>query len=264
VPPTFTHLAIGERAFGSLGCLERSMAVYGRFLLGCLLADVNNLDEGDALDRRRTHFLDPELAQVSFWEASLQSCARFLERRAEALARPWGDLSASERAFVAGYLCHLAADEAQARLLRTMRAWGGAHRDAPLQTMRARALPRGVLRSALNVLSAELLLDPSRVADALGPALVPDVLAHVPHAALLRMWALVRPHVIEGNGYLSYLDMLGRQGRPAAEVEAMRLEHERHWDAAVALLRGMDAAGAFVRAGVRRSLAVLPRLWAEG
>ena len=139
MPPTLTHLVVGERAFGSLERIERSAPAYGRFLLGCLLADVNNLDPGDTLDRRRTHFLDPELAQVSFWEASLQSCARFLDRRDEALSRPWRDLPGDEQAFVAGYLCHLAADEAQARLLRTRRAWNPA-------SYRTGTVPRDVLR----------------------------------------------------------------------------------------------------------------------
>ena len=102
--PLITHLVVGERVFAQLGRFDP--ATYGAFLLGCVLVDVHGFSD---VDRRRTHFAGR--LEEDGEDAFRKSCAGFLDQLDTVLLRPWGELGEGERAFVAGYLCHLAADE---------------------------------------------------------------------------------------------------------------------------------------------------------
>ena len=117
--PLITHLVIGERVF--LQQQRFDLADYGPFLLGCILVDVHfcgphlcdthlcDTHLCGTIDRRRTHFAERLVKDSA--NGFNRSCANFLECLDGLLVRPWGKLTSAERAFVAGYLCHLAADE---------------------------------------------------------------------------------------------------------------------------------------------------------
>lgn len=102
--PLTTHLIIGERVFGKLPQFEE--ADCGTFLLGCVVPDVHFF--GD-VDRRTTHFAERLHAEGAY--AFYVSCANFLSQLDDLLNLPWDRLTTAEQAFVAGHLCHLAADE---------------------------------------------------------------------------------------------------------------------------------------------------------
>ena len=112
-----THMVIGEQVFAELPGFDP--ADYGAFLLGCVLVDVHAFYD---VDQRTTHFA--ERFDERGVDAFNRSCSNFLTQLDSLLVRPWRKLTSAERAFIAGYLCHLAADEEEAalRLLRDLEA----------------------------------------------------------------------------------------------------------------------------------------------
>ena len=178
--PLVTHLVVGERVFARLRKLDPQ--VYGPFLLGCLLVDVNHFSR---LDRCRTHFTqggDDDGA-----DTPCGGCAEFLAQIPGLLPRPWPALFDHERAFVAGYLCHLAMDEAWKQLV-----WKALHA-LGIRSVVDLPVPGDVLMTAFGVLSSEMFLDFPSVVLALNDVEVPGVMAHVPQEALRAMWPVRRP-----------------------------------------------------------------------
>ena len=208
--PIIMHSVIGERVYAQVEPLAQTGAL-GSFLLGCMLVDVNGFSR---LDRRQTHFAGrpTEDGEVAF----SQGTRAFLSQLDQLLHRPWPDLSPDERAFVAGYLCHLAADEAwKSTLWQALWAMGITSGDQL-------PIPGGVMLTAYSFLGVEHYLDASAVADALRQAEVPDVWTHVPHEALAYMArhsALFDGRVHPGGlpGYAESQGALSRRtGRRAA------------------------------------------------
>jgi len=171
------------------------------------------------------------------------------------LLHPWDDLSGEEHAFVAGYLCHLAADEAwkafDQRLLRKLglARWS----DLPI--------PGGVLMTAYHIPSIALFADFSGVSSALASAQIPDVLRYIPHPVLSRMWTIVRPHALNGRTPESFYGMLKRMGKSETEIQAVRQNHERYWEEAVSFVREQEGIESIVASEIERSVEVVPRLW---
>jgi len=210
--PLLTHLVIGERVYPQviqatqviqtsqttrttqIAQSDPTSPLYGTFLLGCLLADVHGFSD---LDRRQTHFASRLDGDGE--DAFHKSCVNFFARDDALLRRPWDTLSRAERAFVAGYLCHLAADESWKtfswHMLRTLEiaSWS----DLPL--------PGEVLLTAFSVLSAETFVDFPAVACALRRASLPDVLTHVPYEAFERMWGIIGGSMLDDRPLESYL-----------------------------------------------------------
>lgn len=247
--PIVMHAVIGERVYPQVQRLAQTQA-YGAFLLGCMLADVNAFSD---LDRRQTHFVGRphEDGEDAFSKGSIA----FLSELDTLLQRPWDSLSPSEQAFVAGYLCHLAADEAWKDVTwRALWAMGITSADQF-------PIPGGVLLTALCVLSTGHYRDEAAVAAALQQAAVPDVLTHVPHEALVGMWGAIKPHALDGHTVDSSLDMLERRGAPAAEVAEKKRQHEVHMDGAIALVQELFDIGATIQAAADRSLEMVPQLW---
>jgi len=246
MPPLTTHLVVAERVFPHLK--EFSAAEYGAFLTGNLVVDVNGFT---SVARRTTHFVGrlDEDGEAAFTE----SCANFLDQRERLLLRPWGNLTLEERAFVAGYLCHLAADEPWKALGARLQQELGL---ASLQDM---AVPPAVVLTASSVLSHALFADFAAVTAALNTA-PPDVFTHVAHADFLRMWDIVRLPLSKGDSPESFFGMLARSGREVAELQKVREQHARYWDAAVALIEQVGGVAAFVAEAVAHALEILPAL----
>jgi hypothetical protein len=248
--PLLTHLVIGERVHPLVEQLAQAETTLGAFLLGCLLVDVNAFSD---IDRRETHFVGRphEVGEDAFSEGS----ARFLERRDSLLQRPWDALPADERAFIAGYLCHLASDEAW-KEIGWRALWG-----MGITSLDELPVPAGVLLTAYSVLAAARHRDVSVVAAALRDAAVPGVLTHVPHRALLHMWDVLKPHALDGRTPASYLRMLERRGVSAIEVAVQREQHEIHMDEALTLAEQLFDIETVLQAAVDRSVEAIPRLW---
>jgi hypothetical protein len=247
--PILMHAVIGERVYPQIAPLARTRAL-GSFLLGCMLVDVNGFSD---LDRRETHFVGRpnEDGEQAFSEGS----ATFLRELDTLLQRPWDNLSPGEQAFVAGYLCHLAADEAWKEVSwRALWAMG-------IKSVDQFPIPAGVLLTAYSILSAEHYVDAAAVADALRQVEVPDVLARVPHEALVEMWRIIKPGILQKPTLASHLSMLERKGLTAAEIEARRQLHEEHMDGAVALINEWFDVATMIEATADRSLEIVPRLW---
>ena len=247
--PLTTHLVIGERVFAQLPQVEK--ADYGAFLLGCVLVDANGFTD---IKRRTTHFSRHRVTDGP--HAVNRSCANFLDQLDDLLVRGWGTLAHEERAFVAGYLCHLAADEEWKRFTQDLlRAMG-------ILAPEDLSIPGSAIMRAFDVLSSELYIDFSCVASALRDASVPDVFTHVPHDVFRAMWDVVRGHLTHRSSTESYLAMLRRLGVPDAEIEAERRALQTYWKDAVDFIHKYHGGiHSHIQAMVQRSLRTMPRLW---
>jgi hypothetical protein len=253
------HLAVGERVWEQIVDSQQTgteLAVgggaYGAFLLGCVLADTSLLGE---VTYRQTHFT---AGMYGTGEESFdRSCENLLAQLKEVLRVPWPALASAERAFVAGYLCHLAADETWKRFCwRVMDRLGISRWDGL-------PVPFGVLMTAYHVRGAALWIDRKGIADALATAEIPAAMRHVPHVSFVRAWAAFKAHSLDGRTAESYLDMLGRMGQSEKEIAAARAEHERYWEEALAFVEREEAIAVLAEEAVARSLEVIPRLWEE-
>ena len=244
-----THLVIGERVFPELQCFDP--ADYGPFLLGCILVDVHF---SCAFDRRSTHFADR--LQIDGAHSFDKSCVNFVRQLPGLLTRPWDELTTAQRAFIAGYLCHLAADEDWKRFdWKTLHALG-------VRWWVDLDVPVSVILTAFDVASTELYRDRAAVASALGAASVPAVVTHIPHKVLHTMWDAVREHAMDGSTAGSYLKMLERLGRSNGEVQIARHQHEVYWEDAIELIHSFfGGAESRIDAMVQRAMARMPLLY---
>ncbi len=243
-----THLVVGERVFAQLSQFgERE---YGAFLLGCVLVDLHAFSD---VDRRTTHFAG--CLEEDGVDAFTKSCTNFLSQLDDVLRRPWSELASTERAFVAGYLCHLAVDEDGKRFgWDILRATG-------LKSLADFPVPGEVFYTAFDVLSSELYVDFPAVALALEKASIPDVLTHIPYDALQTMWTIAKEHLMDGRTAESYFEMLEREGKTDAEIQAVHHEHDVYWEDAMTAIRDLGGVEPRIQAGVERSLEMTPRLW---
>jgi hypothetical protein len=75
------------------------------------------------------------------------------------------------------------------------------------------------------------------------------------------MWDVVKAHVVNGKTPESYFEMLKRAGKTSAEIQAVRHQHDVHWQGAVALIQDGGGVEPYIQAATQRSVATLPRLW---
>jgi hypothetical protein len=247
MPPLTTHLVVAERVFPHLEQFDASE--YGTFLVGNVVVDVNSFTD---ISRRTTHFVGR--VDEDGYTAFTKSCANFLKQRDHLLQRPLGDLTPEERAFVTGYLCHLAADEPWKAMGARLQQLLG------LNSLEDMPVPPAVALTAFSVLSHALFVDFVAVTAALHTASLPDVFTHVAHADFLRMWDIVRLPLLKGDSPESFFEMLARSGKDTAELQKIREQHTRYWDEAVALIEQVGGVEAFVTEAVKRALEVLPAL----
>jgi hypothetical protein len=249
VAPPITHLVVGEHIFAQLQQLEHKD--YGPFLLGCVLVDVHGYS---SIDRRTTHFVGR--LEDDGTDAFNKSCANFLSQLDSLLLRPWSQLTSAERAFVTGYLCHLAADEDWKRFgWDILQALG-------LASLAEIPVPGDVIYTAFDVLSSPMYGDSTVVASALNDAVIPNVLTHVPHEAFRAMWDITKEYTLTGDTPESYFEMLKREGKTMAEIQEMVHEHDVYWEDALALIHDQGGVEPRIQGSVQRSLEVIPHLWA--
>ena len=243
------HLAVSERVCATMQHLRSSSQVYGAFLLGCVLADANNYSD---LERHQTHFT--RLSGGEGGSAPRESCDSFLRQLDSLLLRRWDALSEPEQAFVAGYLCHLAADEAWLEV-----SWG-LLQELGLRAWEDLPVPAEVMLPTFNELSQDLFKDFSTITLALNSAAIPKVFAHVSPQAFRKMWDSVQAYVLEGGSLESYLALLESRGKTYKEIQTVRQHAEGYIEEATALIKTAGGIERFIRAAVERSVQVMPRL----
>jgi hypothetical protein len=246
--PFVTHLVVGERVFAQLGRFDPS--AYGSFLLGCVLVDAKNSDD---VGRRTTHFVGR--LHEDGEDAFRKSCTNFLAQLDALLVRPWHELTQEEQAFVAGYLCHLAVDEASKQMTHE------AMQKLGISSLAELPVPGGILLGAFASLTRELNGDFSAVTSALEDASIPHAFVHVPLDDFRAMWEVFGEWIMNGCPHELRVEMFRRMGKTEAQIEAARREREAHWDAAVAFAQESGEVERTVDRGVQHSLEVLPRLW---
>jgi hypothetical protein len=163
-------------------------------------------------------------------------------------------LSEPEQAFVAGYLCHLAADEAWLEV-----SWG-LLQELGLRAWEDLPVPAEVMLLTFNELSQDLFKDFSTITLALNSAAIPEVFAHVSQASFRKMWDTSRAYVLEGGSLESYLALLESRGKTYKEIQTVRQHAEGYREEATALIKTAGGIERFIRAAVERSMQVMPRL----
>jgi len=159
-----------------------------------------------------------------------------------------------ERAFVAGYLCHLATDGAwRAHMQSTMHKLG-------LESKSDLPVPPSVLSTAQSYACGLLFCDYEEVRAVLQTAEIPKVFSHVKRKWLRRMWREVQPYALNAQRRFAYVEMLAQHGLAEDAVAALRDEQKRHWKAALAFLDESSGVEPFLAAATIRSTAVLGEL----
>jgi len=247
------HLVVGERVSAMMQRLRSSSQVYGAFLLGCVLVDANSYS---GLGRHQTHFT--RLSDGEGRSTPRGSCGSFLKQLDSLLLCHWDALSEPEQAFVAGYLCHLAADEAWLEV-----SWG-LLQELGLRAWEDLPVPAEAMLLTFNELSQDLFADFSVIDSALNSADIPQVFAHVSQRAFRKMWDSAQAYVLDGGSLESYLALLGSQGKTYEEIQTVRQHGEGYREEAIALIKAAGGIERFICAAVERSVQVIPQLWVEG
>ncbi len=250
--PLLSHLLTGERVFGRLVHLDQCPATYGLFLLGCVIPDVSGVLR--SIRRPVTHFWGPPDAQGQ--RSDRDYCDNLLRQLDNVLVQPWRTLERTGQAFVAGYLCHLAADEEWKEFRRRLQdAWVNSCSDSPWR--------EGVVYSVVSIQSREMFAGIAEVTAAVDGVTVPDLFTHVPYLSFQQMWQVAREYLLDGKTLESYFQMLARAGRPEAEIEENRQRHLLHWDRSVALVAATGGVADYVDGAVKRAIQEVPRLWGQ-
>jgi hypothetical protein len=247
---SITHLVVGERVFKQIAHLDPTQAIYGSFLAGCILVDVHAFH---AIDRDQTHFSGrfDEPGKDAF----NKSCANFLRELDNLLHRPWDRLDQTEQAFVAGYLCHLAADELWKELGQQL------FRKLNITHWTDFPVPPDVSLTVFGFLSRQMLIDPASAFTALQAASIPDVFRHVPQETFCRQWNVIREYVLDGATIESYGKMLEYAGRSNDQIQQAKQQHIAYWKNAIELYQSLGGVQPFIQDATARSLAIIPQLW---
>jgi hypothetical protein len=217
------HLVVGEKVFDHTRWF--SDYDYGAFLLGCMLVDVHCCS---SLEREVTHFAkrSGDNGQRSFDK----SCRNFIDILDDLLFQPWDSMLSSEQAFVAGYLCHLAADEEWKRLDWEINAELGLNWWLDL------GIPVEVILTVFDSLSIKHFENPARIMEALGDVSIPKIFRHVPYDILVKAWDIIEILAREGGTTETYCEMLKRSGKQEEEIEIAFHHHDIYWDKARAFV----------------------------
>lgn len=251
--PLNTHVVVGERVFFQTPWLAARPALYGPFLLGCIIVDIHGFRP---FPRSQTHFAERLVTDGSL--AFAKSCENFLRQLPSLVSRPIPLLTDVETAFLAGYVCHLAVDEEWKQ-----HDWYLIH-ERGVNVWKDLSVPGGVLLTAFSTLSQGIFQDFSAVTSALRDITIPDILTHIPHAELVEMWRLVKDVVIGTNTVESFLQICHAQGMSADDVAILRKAHDQYWDEAIAAIdEYLGHPKIRLPRMIRRAVKVLPQFFRQ-
>ena len=245
---SITHLVVGETVWKQVYS-DLPAEVQGAFLAGCMLVDVHAFNN---IDRRRTHFAGQ--LEEEGENAFRQSCSSFLSEVDALLRRPWNSLTPSEKFFVAGYLCHLAADECWRKL-----GWE-LFKKLGIATWVNSPVPGDVILTTFDFISRGQWIDPPELDSVLENISIPDVFTHIPIEIFRKQWVICRDYVAGGGTPDAHFKMLERAGRSSAEIEAARRRYEKYWEKGIMFVNEIGGVEPFIQDAVERTMQVLPRL----
>ncbi|MCP4404348.1 MAG: zinc dependent phospholipase C family protein [bacterium] len=255
--PLNMHVVVGERVFPQIPALAAHSELYGPFLLGCIVVDINGFcPSPHSLPYSHTHFVERVDAIGPL--ARAKSCENFLTQLPSLVARPFPLLSDVESAFLAGYLCHLAVDEEWKH-----HDWHLIH-ERGINVWKELPVPGGVLLTAFAAVSQDVYQDFSAVRAALQHVTIPDVLTHIPHGELEAMWDLVKEFSMSTNIAESFYQVSQAQGMSADDAATLRKEHEQYWDEAMVVIEEyLGHPQTRLPRMTRRAVEVLPQLFQQ-
>jgi hypothetical protein len=247
--PYITHLVVAEQVYAWLWDRDDYL---GEFLYGSIAPDVSA--ESDVLTRRHTHFVGPyrEEGEAIF----RQSTATFLARYQAFTARPPRMWSDGERAFLEGYLCHLAADEVWRFLLISL--WE-ANRE------RFAEVGEGPLLSLLQAATTEFdgraarrLANPGRVLEALQDSAGIDLLSFLDPEQGGDFKRRVCDYLAAGGGIEAFLKLARGAGESEAWLQRRRRQFLEHREQVEQLLEDLSL-DSFFPLAVERSVEMIER-----
>lgn len=250
---SLTHLVCGERVFHQINALEQNEEVYASFLAGCTLVDVHAFHD---IERTATHFAG-HLGNAEAYEAG-KSCELFLRELKNILKRPWSELDGREQAFVAGYLCHLAADECWKELGKKM------FRHLDISRWTELPVHPDVILTAFDYLCRKELRHPVEAGDALDVVRIPDVFTHVSHEVFNSQWRILRDYLAADGTPAAYQAMLARSGKFDDNARARFEQRFALWEEALELVDNLGGVAPLLDCAENRSLEVIPLLWGRG
>lgn len=189
------HLVIAEQLWPVLA--ERWGGSRSHFLFGNLAPDVDKFCPG--LEQATTHLAGKDGTNAWLTERS----RRFIDRQPELLRAPFADLAPDEQAFVLGYVCHLAADEASTSRYEAFRQAREARTGAPL--------PNEAIAVVIGEIASGMLTDRAGLLVALENSHTFDgLLSFLPGRCLKAMRWIVFPLLREGGGFEAYIGLVRR------------------------------------------------------
>ncbi len=246
---SITHLVVGEHVFKQISNPDLSLVVYGSFLTGCSIVD---LQAFHTVDRRITHFVGR--LDTDGEDAYRKSCTNFLQELDFILKNKWKTLSPTDQAFIVGYLCHLATDECWKKLNAT---WF--HK---LNIVSYKELPvhPDVMLTAFDFLSQKHLTDPILTFAALENIQIPDVFNHVPHAVFCHQWEVIQEYVKSKGTFEAYVSMLKRADKYTEKVQQEMEQRFGLWGKAIELIEIGGGELQFIQNATLRSVEAIKLL----
>ena len=257
--PYIAHLVVAERAYARLWDRDDRL---GEFLYGSIAPDVSA--EPNALARQDTHFVGSyrEDGEAIF----SRSTATFLARYEAFTVRPPRAWSDAERAFLEGYLCHLAADEVWRSLLISF--WK-AHCEHWAEMGEEMLLP--LLQAATTEFdrrAVRQLANPGRVLEALRNSARIDLLNFLDPERCEDLKRRVCDYLAAGAGLEAFLKLARGAGECEAWLRRRRRQFLEHRDQMEQLLEELPL-DSFFPLAVQRSVEMIKRFrrreaWRQG
>jgi hypothetical protein len=240
--PFNTHFLVAEKIWPNVAArlllpVTYNCNHYGQFCFGCVAPDVDKASA--ALTQKETHFFD---RTTNYELMATSRTAAFLQHQAEFLRRPFASFAPEEKAFVLGYLCHLAVDEVSKHMWRrpTWQQLNGVH--------------VGAAFAAIDEAARQQTRDYPAITQALGRINVLHIIPRIPAHDLTHMHRAVcnfaRAEHVDGE-YLALIDLFDRPS--AVEREQRQATLCAQMDAARGLVK-IFRLDTLIPAAIARSL----------
>jgi len=245
VPASITHAVVGEyvrRELFPLLSVENRGSFYG----GCILIDVHAFNN---IDRRNTHFVGTieEDGQNTY----LQSCNKFIKDYRELISSPWENIVSYGKYFMAGYLCHLAADE-------TWRKWGlQIYKELGLNSWSEFPVLGDYGLATFDFLSNQLFANKKEFIKEIDSLVIPNIFNHIPYSYFQKQWYVCKDYIYSDGSIEPYVNALERAGKTAKEIETIKSKCIENWGRSIEFYRRMGGAKNYILNSMTRSIEVL-------
>jgi hypothetical protein len=248
VPASITHAVVGEYVRRELFPLL-SIDNRGSFYGGCILIDVHAFNN---IDRQITHFVGT--IEEDRQNTYLKSCNKFIKDYKNLISSPEGNIGIYEKYFIAGYLCHLAADE-------TWRKWGlQIYRELGLNSWSEFPVLGDYGLATFDFLSNQLFSNKEEFIKEIDSLHIPNIFNHIPYPYFQKQWYVCKDYVYSDGSIEPYVEALGRAGKTAKEIENIKSACIDNWGRAIEFYVRMGGAKNYILSSMTRSIEVLNQL----